>query len=52
MRISIDVSNLKVNELIKVLDTMDCNTSFLIEDYGREFTFGELKKNEDKSVKE
>lgn len=48
MRITITVRDLKVEELIRVLDTMYCETSFLIEGYGREFTFGELKKEEKK----
>jgi hypothetical protein len=52
MKISIGVENLRVDDLIKILDTVKADTSFLIESSGREFTFGELIKANDKSVKD
>lgn len=44
MNISISVRELKVNELIRILDVIDAESSFSIENNGREFTFAELIK--------
>lgn len=47
MRISIEAKNLKVDELIKILNIIDAETSFLLTDYNnREYSFGELKIKE------
>lgn len=42
MNISIGVQDLKVDQLIRVLDLIEATSSFLIEDGGRKFTFAEL----------
>lgn len=46
MDIAISVKDLKVNQLIEVLNKIESTSSFLITDYnGKEYSFGELKKS-------
>ena len=51
MKISVGVKNLTVEQLIRIIDTVDAETSISIKDRNREFCFGEILEPPDSKVK-